>query len=255
MKKFTRDMIIWSADFEKDQKEQIKLIVDSKVLPEGTVIKLDRTFFEKYDKDFISYCQDKGYPVFCDAKITEIPKKILDITDIYLEHKPFMLNIMGDSCNTPIIVSDENENTVSIFKRFADHCKEAGTKSCIVTVLTSKSPEMCKYEYQREPIDQVLQFVSLAHDAGMTDIVCSPKEAAAIRAMDCYRNMEVNTPGVRLPGSSKDDQQRVMTPYDALQAGANRLVIGRDLTRGDGDIIERIKRNYNRIVENIETGK
>lgn len=69
--------------------------------------------------------------------------------------------------------------------------------------------------------------------AGFTDVVCSPLEAEAIRAEARFDNLQLNTPGVRLPGSSTHDQDRVATPAQAIANGVDRVVIGRDLTEGD----------------------
>ena len=95
-------------------------------------------------------------------------------------------------------------------------------------------------------------------DCGVSDIVCSPQEVAEVRRLKKINvdtgewqpnGIEINTPGVRLPGSSKDDQARVMTPCQALASGANRLVIGRDLSR-DG----KFSQNFAKIMANIEGG-
>lgn len=245
-------MIIWSADVPK--KTDIEAVIKHRALPKGTIIKLDRLFFEKNDKDFINWCQTEGYPVFCDAKIIEIPDKAIAIAKTYLIWKPFMLNIMADACSTGNMVADD-EKQLDALKRFADACKVTGTRSCVVTVLTSKSSGICDFEFGMTPINQVLKYVALARSAGITDIVCSPKEAQAIREKPEFNEMIINTPGVRLPDSTRDDQQRIMTPFDAIQAGANRLVIGRDMTRGEGNIVECVKRNYSKIVHNINTGE
>jgi orotidine-5'-phosphate decarboxylase len=242
------ETIIWSADVPK---EDIKAVIKAKALPKGTVIKLDRLFFENEKKSFIDYCENAGYNVFCDAKIVEIPVKTLAIADTYLEHSPFMLNVMAGIVSNGHFLFEEDKNSVDALKRFADACHQAATRSCVVTVLTSKTESICNHEFGMSPIRQVLKYVELAYEAGITDIVCSPKEAAAIRKIKKFDTLTINTPGVRLPGSSKDDQARIMTPYDALSSGADRLVIGRDLTRGEGDITERVKRNYEKILENI----
>lgn len=247
MEQFQPDRLIWSADVPK---EDIIAVIEAEALPKGTIIKLDRLFFETESKDFVNYCQINDYPVFCDAKIIEIPDKALAIAKTYLTHKPFMLNIMAGACSTNII-DIEDEKKIDALKRFADICAEAGTRSCAVTVLTSKSPSMCAYEFSASPIEQVLKYTLVMQKAGITDIVCSPKEARAIREKSLFDMLDINTPGVRLPDSSRDDQQRVMTPHDALDAGATRLVIGRDLIRGEGDIVDRVKTNYQKIIEDI----
>ena len=247
--KFTPGTIIWSADVSK---EEIESVIKNKALPEGTVIKLDRLFFENNSKDFIHFCENAGYPVFCDAKIIEIPVKAIAIAKTYLGYKPHMLNIMADACSNARWVNDEPTN-LDCLRQFADLCHEAGTRSCVVTVLTSKSPRLVDQEFGVDPLAQVIKYTRMAHHAGITDIVCSPNEVSEIRKY--YDDFWLDTPGVRLPDSEKDDQARVMTPKKALEAGATRLVIGRPLTgkAEDGPIVERIKRNYDKILENINS--
>ena len=250
---FSPDQIIWSADAPK---YDIMAVLDAEVLPKGTVIKLDRLFFEDESKDFINWCEGRGYPVFCDAKIIEIPDKCLEIAQKYLNWRPFMLNIMAGACSTArwSVTDTESAKQIDALARFAEACEKAGTKSCVVTVLTSKTDTLCNQEFCKSASDQVIKYVKLAHLAGITNIVCSPQEATNIRNYPDFKEMEINTPGVRLPDSSKDDQARVTTPHKALRNGSNRLVIGRDLTRGEGDIIERVRANYAKIVDNIKNG-
>ena len=244
------EQIIWSADVTP---EELRDVVRSEALPVGTVIKLDRLYFEKYGKDSITYCQERGYPVFADAKIAEIPDKVIGITKTYLHYKPWMLNVMAGICST-MKLEDENPKKIDALKRFADACAEVGTKSCAVTVLTSKTAETCQFEFGSEPIDQVMWYVDQMCACGLTDIVCSPQEASKIRSITTYDKLLINTPGVRLPTSDANDQARIATPLSALKNGSDRLVIGRDLTgsREDGPIVERIKRNYAKIMANLK---
>lgn len=245
---FKPETIIWSADVTK---EAIVEVVKARALPAGTVIKLDRLFFENESKIFIDFCQGEGYPVFCDAKIVEIPDKVIRIAETYLRHRPFMLNVMAGVCSTGNFYDCEDEKQVDALRRFATACADAGTLSCAVTVLTSKSEYLCFKEFGLvRAVYQVMKYAQMLKEAEIRDVVCSPEEAEAIRRR-FGNKLSINTPGVRLPGSSKDDQQRVTTPRDALANGADRLVIGRDLIRGEGSIVERVKRNYEKIIENI----
>jgi orotidine-5'-phosphate decarboxylase len=70
---------------------------------------------------------------------------------------------------------------------------------------------------------------SLAVDAGAQALVCSPREAAAVRA-EVGPDITLITPGVRPAGAAVQDQARVATPEAALEAGADLLVIGRPIT-------------------------
>jgi orotidine-5'-phosphate decarboxylase len=69
-------------------------------------------------------------------------------------------------------------------------------------------------------------------EAGIDGIVCSPLEAAAVRGLAGPAAILV-TPGVRSAGAGKGDQKRVSTPAEAIRAGANYLVIGRQVTRAE----------------------
>ena len=241
--------ICWSADVEATDMSRV---IADKPLPLGTVIKLDQVFLEKYSKCYIDSLQDAGYPVFIDRKICEIPDKVMQIAEVYLEHQPFMLNVMAGICSTGRTESSD-EKKIDALKRFADLCREAGTKSCIVTVLTSKTERMVTWEYTGVSSREQVQFYTeLAASMGITDITCSARDIDYIQATS-YKELEVeiNTPGIRLPNTDRRDQARIMTPYDAFKCGSDRLIIGSNLTDGDGDITERLRRNYDRLLAHL----
>lgn len=238
-RQFAPEMIIWSADVPR---EDIERVVRAGALPEGSPIKLDRLFFETEDKNFIEWLQERGYPVFGDAKIIEIPSKVLAITSTYLVHRPWMLNIMAGACSTGVFTADD-EDTRDLLARFADECRKVGTRSCAVTVLTSKSLKLVEDEFGRLPINQVMKYAEMARRAGMTDLVCSPAEVTVLRKSG-YNDVCLNTPGVRPAGSILDDQRRVSTPGQAISDGATRIVVGRPLLAGNGPIEERVAHNY-----------
>ena len=253
---FGPDRIIWSADVKAKELEEV---IKSKALPEGTIIKLDRLFFEKYEKSYIDLCQDNGYPVFVDAKIVEIPSKVLEIAKIYLDYRPWMLNVMAGAASTGVTNRSftRREEEIDCLMRFAELCDMYGTRSCAVTVLTTKTPDLCVQEFRRGPEGQVKTYVKMLDFAGMTDIVCSPNEIKLIRKKMGITDLDINTPGVRLPESATDDQARIATPHKAFSDGATRIIVGRPLTGTDeqGPLVERIGINYNRIIENIQIGK
>jgi len=69
----------------------------------------------------------------------------------------------------------------------------------------------------------------LSFDAGLDGWVCSPWEVKMLRSI--YKdNFELITPGIRLNIENKDDQKRIMTPYEAIDNGASKLVIGRSIS-------------------------
>ena len=95
-----------------------------------------------------------------------------------------------------------------------------------VTALTSLSDEDTSLIFKRTAAEQVNTMLDLAEHAGIDGVVCSPHELSLATKRKSLLSI---TPGIRLKDSN-DDQNRVMTPKDALKQGANFLVIGRPIT-------------------------
>ena len=107
-----------------------------------------------------------------------------------------------------------------------------GSDLCLlgVTVLTSMDAgDLADAGYALSPEELVLRRAAQARDAGMGGIVCAAAEAAAVRRI-VGRDMAIVTPGIRPTGSDHGDQKRVMTPAQALAAGATHLVVGRPIS-------------------------
>lgn len=221
-------VVIWSADVDETTLDTLL----THTLP-LRYIKLDRLGLTRMGLDKISAVQAQGFQVFADAKIDEVPVKVAELATDHLRHRPWMLNVMAAICSTGDFTDSDPRRTDGL-KRFADLCHSAGTKPCAVTVKTSKTSAMVAYEYNgRTPIEQVQVYAEMLLSAGFTDMVCLAQEAAAIRAESRLQGLTLNTPGIRMPGSDVRDQARVYTPARALAAGADRLVIGQDLTEGN----------------------
>jgi orotidine-5'-phosphate decarboxylase len=77
--------------------------------------------------------------------------------------------------------------------------------------------------------DLVLERAALALAAGADGVIASPQEAALIRALPEAKGKLIVTPGVRPPGADHGDQKRVMTPAEAIAAGADHIVVGRPI--------------------------
>ena len=75
----------------------------------------------------------------------------------------------------------------------------------------------------------------LARSSGLDGVVCSAKEANRLAA-ELGREFCLVTPGIRLPGEKSDDQKRIMTPLQAINAGSHYLVIGRPINRADDPV-------------------
>jgi orotidine-5'-phosphate decarboxylase len=107
-----------------------------------------------------------------------------------------------------------------------------GSPLCLlgVTVLTSMDHgDLKDAGYQLGPADLVALRARQASEAGMGGVVCSAEEAKTVRSI-IGKDMALVTPGIRPVGADKGDQKRVMTPGQALEAGASHLVVGRPIT-------------------------
>ncbi|MFP5077851.1 orotidine-5'-phosphate decarboxylase [Rhizobium sp. YIM 134829] len=110
-----------------------------------------------------------------------------------------------------------------------------GSGLCLlgVTVLTSMdAADLIEAGYRDTPEALVLSRAAQARAAGMGGIVCSAAEAEAVRAT-VGPDLAVVTPGIRPVGADHGDQKRVVTPYDAIVAGASHLVVGRPIVKAE----------------------
>jgi orotidine-5'-phosphate decarboxylase len=98
-----------------------------------------------------------------------------------------------------------------------------------VTVLTSLSDaELGDIGFGKKLSEQVEHLAKLAMQAGLRGFVCSPLEISSLRKL-LPEDVQLVTPGIRTGGEKSDDQKRTLTPKQALDAGANWLVIGRPI--------------------------
>lgn len=106
-------------------------------------------------------------------------------------------------------------------------------KLLAVTVMTNLTADDLKQQGSSfAPADLVLHRAKLAFESGFDGVIASGQEAERIRAATGPGFLIV-TPGIRLPGSTTDDQERVMTPERAITAGADHIVVGRPITQAD----------------------
>ena len=118
----------------------------------------------------------------------------------------------------------------------AEEAKRAGVPKptmLAVTVLTSMDDSDLSAVGQTPPArEQVVRLAKLAQECGMDGVVCSAEEISAIRQA-CGKEFVLVVPGIRPAGSAQGDQKRVMTPSEAMAAGATSLVVGRPITTAD----------------------
>ena len=129
-------------------------------------------------------------------------------------------------------------DALKIAKKFAGKTKLIG-----VTILTSLNNKSLKeIGFDKDVKKLVFHQAKLATKAKLDAIVCSPHEIKIVKKVF---KKEIITPGIRMPGDSKADQIRVMTPKQAFQNGATALVMGRSLTGN-------IKKNIQKLIKELK---
>jgi orotidine-5'-phosphate decarboxylase len=105
-----------------------------------------------------------------------------------------------------------------------------------VTVLTSINNEECVSIFGNDSVTKVIQFAHRLVDAGADGIICSAQEVVFLDKYPQFGNFIKITPGVRPVWAAVGDQKRIMTPAEAIKAGADYLVIGRPITQPPAEI-------------------
>ena len=177
------------------------------------MIKVGSVSFNALGHQAISYASNKGFKIFLDLKLHDIPntvkKSIKGLVSL-----PIDMMTIHTSGGLEMMKAAKNAVDGTDIKIFG------------VTALTSLSDEDTSMIFKRTAAEQVNTMLDLAEQAGIDGVVCSPHELSLVTKRESLLSI---TPGIRLKDSN-DDQNRVMTHKDALKQGANFLVIGRPIT-------------------------
>jgi orotidine-5'-phosphate decarboxylase len=177
------------------------------------MIKIGSVSFNALGHQAISYASNKGFKIFLDLKLHDIPNTV----------KKSIKGLVSLPIDMMTIHTSGGLEMMKAAKKAVD-----GTDIKIfgVTALTSLSDEDTSLIFKRTAAEQVNTMLDLAEQAGIDGVVCSPHELSLVTKRESLLSI---TPGIRLKDSN-DDQNRVMTPKNALKQGANFLVIGRPIT-------------------------
>ena len=212
-----------------------KIIKLTKNSPLNIGYKFGLEFFNsKHGRSFISKLP-KQHMVWLDLKLKDIPNTVSS-----------SIHSLKDLTNVRYLTIHASGGM-----EMMQAAKQAAAKTnkklkvLAVTVLTSFSEKSIKQTGHTKSIKKiVIQQASLAKKAKLDGIVCSGHEAKSIKTI--CKKMQIITPGIRLEGDSKGDQQRVMTPSEAFQNGATGIVIGRSITNGN------IKKNIQKLIASLQ---
>lgn len=182
-------------------------------------LKVGKEMFTRLGPAFIEQLSARRFEIFLDLKFHDIPNTVAAACDAAADLGVWMMNLHASGGRRMMEAARERLEKRSERPRLV-----------AVTILTSLSAEdIAEVGFRGEPAENVMRLAQLASRSGMDGVVCSPREAADLRST-IGSDFLLVTPGVRPKDAAADDQRRVMTPVDAINAGASHLVIGRPIT-------------------------
>lgn len=194
------------------------LTVGRAVVPYCGGLKLGLEFFCAEGQYGVRQVEQLGRPVFLDLKLHDIPNTVAKAVSALRLLEPAILTVHTTGGRA---MMEE-----------AKAAAHPSTKVVGVTVLTSlDDADLAECGVGDGSQAQVLRLAQLAKDSGLDGLVCSGAEVASVRAI--WADGFLITPGVRPAQGAAADQKRVVTPRQALDAGASALVIGRPITQSD----------------------
>lgn len=167
-----------------------------------------------------------GIPIFLDLKLHDIPNTVHSAIKSLLPLNPAILNIHASGGEKMM------KSAVEAISDSTDH------KPLLigVTVLTSLDNEdLIKLGVRSNTNEHVLRLAELAKNSGLDGVVCSPFEASNIKEI-CGEDFITIVPGIRPEGSVANDQKRFMTPGQAINNGADIIIIGRPITTSENPL-------------------
>ncbi len=180
------------------------------------IYKVGLEFFLKFGASGIAELRKNGdFEIFLDLKLHDIPNTVANSVKSISQLKPKFLTVHASGGREMVSSAALADPSIAI---------------TAVTILTSLSDEeLGELGFASNAEQSAVALAKIAVTAGARAIVCSPFEAGAIRSA-VGDGVTLITPGVRPVGSAAGDQKRFMTPAQAIEAGANYLVIGRPIT-------------------------
>lgn len=221
------------------------LALSQQLDPQRCRLKVGKELFTSAGPEVILQLQNSGFEVFYDAKYHDIPNTASKAVQAAAGLGIWMVNI-------------HVSGGAAMMKACREVLREFSRPPLLigVTVLTSLNAKDMEAvglgadlsESQRTQ-EQVLRLAGLAKECGLDGVVCSAAETALLRR-ELGPSFVLVTPGIRPAGADRGDQQRVMTPAQAIANGSDYLVIGRPITQAEhpGEALRRIEAELNQLV-------
>lgn len=218
MSELTRPLVV-ALDFD-DLNAAMGLV--DKLDPSTCRVKVGKQLFTRVGPVAVEQLVARKFDVFLDLKFHDIPNTVARAVAAAADLGVWMLNVHAGGGS-------------AMMRAAREALGNAADRPLLtaVTVLTSMGDEdLAEVGCQGTALDRVLSLAQLASKSGLDGVVCSAREASALRRV-VSKDFALVTPGIRLAGDETGDQKRVVEPNEAVQCGADYLVMGRSITGAD----------------------
>lgn len=199
---------------------EASLALADKLDPALCRLKVGKELFTRCGPDIIKALHQRQFGVFLDLKFHDIPNTTAQAVLAAADLGVWMVNVHASAGLEAMSLAKQ---------RLLDN--NLDTLLIAVTVLTSMDNQALTQTGITDGLDtQVSRLAQLTKQAGLDGVVCSAQEAQSLKVL-CGQDFKLVTPGIRLAEDNADDQKRICTPVQALQDGADYLVIGRSITQ------------------------
>ncbi|WP_038172927.1 orotidine-5'-phosphate decarboxylase [Vibrio pacinii] len=189
--------------------------------PRSCRLKVGKEMFTLFGPDFVKQLHQRGFSVFLDLKFHDIPNTCSKAVRAAAEMGVWMVNVHASG----------GERMMTASREILEPYGKDRPLLIGVTVLTSmEQSDLAGIGLDIEPQQQVVRLANLSKNSGLDGVVCSAQEASTLK-QQLGQEFKLVTPGIRPAGADVGDQKRIMTPFDAIQAGSDYLVIGRPITQ------------------------
>jgi orotidine-5'-phosphate decarboxylase len=219
-----RDRLIFALDVGGDLEEALSWV--DRLWDHVGLFKVGKESFVRYGTEIVHQIHARGGQVFLDLKFHDIPNTVARAAEAACELGVAMFNL--HAFGGARMMSE----TADAVRRHAERSGKRPPVVLAVTVLTSLNDDDLKLlGVNRGTRETALHLARLAQNSGISGVVASAEDAAAIRKA-CGGEFLIVTPGIRAAGEvAGDDQKRIVTPAAAISSGSDYLVVGRPISK------------------------
>ncbi|WP_228289117.1 orotidine-5'-phosphate decarboxylase [Marinobacter salinisoli] len=204
--------------------------------PDKCRLKVGKELFTRCGPQLVRNLQGRGFDVFLDLKFHDIPNTTSAAVAAAADLGVWMVNVHASGGERMMTACRERLEAFGADRPLL----------IAVTVLTSMSgADLAGIGLSGSPEEHVARLATLTRNCGLDGVVCSAQEAPKLKA-DQGEAFKLVTPGIRPASADRGDQQRVMTPSEAIRAGSDYLVIGRPITQAE-DPLAAMEAIYNEL--------